>query len=157
MSDTYFAKNELKLAIFIERVLAFSIDATIIILFTYTAYMMLFIDVIGPLFLLLLPDSYEYGPHVAFLLWIVFIWLYFACMETSRYRGTIGKYLLKLKVTDEDGEQITFKESTIRFFLKLISFIPVFAGFLIALFTNKKQTFHDITAKTIVIKSEIGP
>lgn len=150
-TDVY-DEEELMLAGFFERCIAAFIDGIVIFLFYYIAFVMLFIDVIGPLFLLVLPNAYEYGPHVAFLFWLILIWLYFAYMESSRYRGTIGKHLLKLKVTDEYGEQLSFKESTIRFFIKIISFVIVFVGFIMALFTKKNQALHDVIAHTIVIK-----
>ncbi|MBS4193300.1 RDD family protein [Bacillus sp. FJAT-49705] len=151
-ADSYIAEDEQKLATFIERGIAICIDGIIISLLYYVAYVLLFIDVIGPLFLLLIPYAYEYGALVAFLFWLLFIWLYFACMESSRYQGTIGKHLLKLKVTSEFGEQLSFKKSTIRFFMKIVSFVIVLAGFIMALFTKKNQALHDVIAHTVVLK-----
>lgn len=157
MADHSFVEDEQKLASFLERGLAIFIDGLIILIFSFMAYSILFIDVIGPLFLLVLPNAYEFGPHVAFLFWLIIVWLYYACMECSRYQGTVGKYLLKLNVTDEHGERLTFKETTIRFIIKIGSFLIVFAGFVTALFTQKKQTLHDLAAHTVVIKVKNRP
>lgn len=159
MLDTteVYNEEEIQIAGFVERGLAMMIDGIIIFLFSYIAYTLLFIDVIGPLFLVILPNAFEWGPHVAFLFLTIIIWLYVAGTESSRYGGTVGKYFLKLKVTDEDGESISFKVSSTRFFIKIFSLVFIFAGFVMALFTKQKQTLHDLAAHTIVVKKEVRP
>jgi uncharacterized RDD family membrane protein YckC len=83
---------------------------------------------------------------------IVGAWLYYAYFESSRFRGTIGKRLLGIQVTDQDGAQVSFQTASIRFFSKIISFALAGAGFIMAPFTPQKQALHDVMAKTLVVR-----
>lgn len=79
-------------------------------------------------------------------------WLYFALMESSKYQGTIGKIVLGITVTDENGNRITFGRATGRYFAKIISGMTLWIGYIMAGFTDKKQALHDIIANTLVWK-----
>ena len=79
-------------------------------------------------------------------------WLYFALMESSKYQGTVGKMVLKIKVTDEAGNRISFARATGRYFGKIISGMILMIGYIMAGFTEKKQALHDILASCYVIK-----
>lgn len=79
-------------------------------------------------------------------------WLYFALMEASKYQGTIGKMALKIKVTDVEGNRISFARATGRYFGKIISAMILMIGYIMAGFTEKKQALHDILAGCYVIK-----
>jgi len=81
-------------------------------------------------------------------------WLYFALMESSKYQGTIGKKVLGIIVTDENGNRITFGRATGRYFAKIISGMTLWVGYIIAGFTDKKQALHDIIANTLVWKKQ---
>jgi len=81
-------------------------------------------------------------------------WLYFALMESSKHQGTVGKMVLKIKVTDEKGERISFARATGRYFGKIISGMILMIGYIMAGFTEKKQALHDILASCYVIKEE---
>jgi uncharacterized RDD family membrane protein YckC len=48
---------------------------------------------------------------------LVVVWLYFVQMETSRYRGTLGKLVTGLQVVNFAGEQISSMRSSVRFIL----------------------------------------
>ena len=48
-------------------------------------------------------------------------WLYYALMESSGQQGTLGKMALGIKVTDMNGNRITFGRATGRYFSKIIS------------------------------------
>ncbi len=78
-------------------------------------------------------------------------WPYFALMESSSYQGTIGKRLLRMKVTDMGGNRIGFGRATGRYFGKCLSSLLFCLGFVIALFTKKNQALHDLMAKTLVL------
>ncbi len=86
------------------------------------------------------------------LLATVLQWLYFAIMESSKYQGTLGKIVLKIKVTDVEGNRITFARATGRYFGKIISGMILMIGYIMAGFTEKKQALHDILASCYVIK-----
>jgi uncharacterized RDD family membrane protein YckC len=83
---------------------------------------------------------------------LVLSWLYFALLESSPRQGTLGKMALGIKVTDLDGNRITFGRATGRFFAKIISGVILMIGYIMAAFTAKKQALHDIIASTLVIK-----
>jgi len=85
-----------------------------------------------------------------FVLW----WLYTSCMLSSSWRATIGKKIVAIEVVDIYGKQLTFSGASLRFVYSIISYmfiIPIF----IMLFDEKKQTFHDKMAKTIVLDSAL--
>ncbi len=79
-------------------------------------------------------------------------WLYFAIMESSKTQGTLGKMALSLKVTDLDGNRISFGRATGRYFGKIISVMIFYIGFILAGFTEKKQALHDMMAACLVIR-----
>ncbi len=79
-------------------------------------------------------------------------WLYFALMESSKYQGTVGKIALKIKVTDMEGNRVSFARATGRYFGKIISSMIIMIGYIMAGFTEKKQALHDMMASCYVIK-----
>ncbi|HAV23348.1 MAG: hypothetical protein A2X67_11580 [Ignavibacteria bacterium GWA2_55_11] len=92
------------------------------------------------------------GAYLMFMLVItVGTWLYFALMESSKNQGTLGKMALGIKVTDLQGNRITFGRATGRYFAKFISAMVLMIGYIIAGFTEKKQALHDIIASCLVV------
>jgi uncharacterized RDD family membrane protein YckC len=79
--------------------------------------------------------------------------LYRAAFESSRWQATIGKRLLGLSVVTEEGYRMNFGRAALRHVLKLISVIPFNLGYLIIAFHDRKQGFHDLLAKTFVLKN----
>lgn len=79
-------------------------------------------------------------------------WVYYAQMESSTYQATIGKQILQISVTRLDGERLTFVRASARYFAKLLSTVTFFVGYLMAGFTEKKQTLHDKIVKTVVVQ-----
>jgi uncharacterized RDD family membrane protein YckC/ribosomal protein L40E len=93
------------------------------------------------------------GAMVKTYFWSILIgWLYFALMESSNKQATLGKMLIGIKVTDLDGNRITFGKATARHFSKIISGVILAIGYIMAGFTQKKQALHDIIAGTLVVK-----
>jgi len=84
----------------------------------------------------------------------VLFWLYVTIMESSRFKGTLGKLTLGIIVTDLNGIQVSFARANVRYFSKLISTATLFIGFIIAAFTEKKQALHDIISGCLVIDKE---
>jgi uncharacterized RDD family membrane protein YckC len=82
---------------------------------------------------------------------ILISWLYFALMESSPKSATLGKMALGLMVLDTDGYPISFGQATGRYFGKILSAIPCYAGFIAAFFNEKKQGWHDSMANTVVV------
>ncbi len=79
-------------------------------------------------------------------------WLYSAGLEASRLQGTVGNLIFGLKVTDEKGQRCTLGRTTVRFFSKILSALTLGFGYLMIIFTKRKQALHDILAKTLVVK-----
>src|SRR5215471_8289213 len=77
---------------------------------------------------------------------------YFALMECSRWQGTVGKLAMGIKVTDINGDRISFGRATGRYFLKGVSSFEFMLGYLIS-FSDQRQTWHDYMANTLVVRS----
>lgn len=80
-------------------------------------------------------------------------WLYFALQESSAAQATLGKRALGLRVVGPGGGRITFARATGRHFAKWLSALPLGLGFLMAVFTEKKQALHDLLAGTCVVEA----
>lgn len=78
-------------------------------------------------------------------------WLYFAVSESSRWQGTVGKRLLRIRVTDVNGVQLRFGRSTARFFARFLSTLPLGAGYAMVALNANKQALHDFVASTRVV------
>jgi len=74
-------------------------------------------------------------------------------MESSVRQATIGKGILGLRVTDLDGNRITFLRAAIRDLAKIISAFILLIGFIMVAFTERKQGLHDMIAGTLVVKA----
>jgi uncharacterized RDD family membrane protein YckC len=128
-----------KFANFGQRLLAYLIDQVILIII---------IVVLGRLLTLSSsPVDVEAFQGLA----IVISWLYFAFQESSKKQATIGKRILAIKVTGISGQKISFGNATGRFFGKILSGAIFGIGFLMAIWTEKKQTLHDQLANTLVL------
>jgi uncharacterized RDD family membrane protein YckC len=103
--------------------------------------------------LIMVESIAEMGERLAlyFLVSIALNWLYSAGMESTSNQATLGKMVVGLKVTNMEGEPISFLNATGRHFAKKISTITFTIGFIMAAFTAKKQALHDLLAKTLVI------
>lgn len=76
--------------------------------------------------------------------------LYFAGMESSAQQGTLGKRAMGIKVTDEQGERLSFGKALGRWFAAALSY-PFYVGFIMAGFTDRKRALHDMLAGTLVV------
>lgn len=84
---------------------------------------------------------------------VVLAWLYSAILESGEQQSTFGKRALGLKVTDVNGQRISFAQASGRFFGKYLSAIILLIGYLMMLWDDKKQTLHDKMAGTLVVKA----
>ena len=80
-------------------------------------------------------------------------WLYHAGMESSSKRGTIGKTVLGLAVTDKAGKRIGFGQSTIRHLMKSVSTAILGIGYIMAPLCKTRQTLHDKISGCIVVNT----
>jgi len=86
---------------------------------------------------------------------IVLNWLYEAVLISSERQATFGKQAFGIRVTDLDGNRISFGRATGRHFAKWISMMTLLIGYLIQPITEKKQALHDIIAGTLVVKKPL--
>ncbi len=86
------------------------------------------------------------------LLFLMGNWVYFAVLESSPWRATLGKKALGLSVVDLAGNRISFPRASGRFFAKIISSMTFLIGFLMAGFTARKQALHDMLAGCLVTR-----
>lgn len=150
--DTYFAP-------FVPRMIAFFIDSCAAGLLALAVYGVF--AVVGGR--LILGPSYGRGMGQvgagAFMWFVGFIaaaasyGLYFVKQETSSRQATLGKSLFGLKVVRIDGRTVTAGQSFGRLFIKtLFSNLLFCLGYVMALFTERKQALHDFAAKTLVVR-----
>ena len=82
---------------------------------------------------------------------IVIAWAYKAGMESSRHQATLGKLAARLKVTDMEGNRLSFSHATGRYFAKYLSMLTLGIGYLMVGFDEQKQGLHDRIAGTRVL------
>ena len=80
---------------------------------------------------------------------LLFVWLYYALMESSPLQATLGKICMSYRVTDLKGARISFLRATGRHFAVAVSVLPCFLGLALVLITPRKQALHDIIAGCI--------
>ncbi len=88
------------------------------------------------------------GIVIFYIVEMIGVWLYYAILESSEWRGTIGKKALGLAVTDMNGRRLSFGRATGRYFAKMVSAMVLCVGFIMVAFTGKKQGLHDMMAST---------
>ena len=92
------------------------------------------------------------GGGVTFIATLFGSWLYEAFMESSSYQATLGKMIFGMKVTDLNGNRISFERATGRHFAKILSSI-LGIGYIMVGFTERKQGLHDLLAGTLVLRT----
>lgn len=90
-------------------------------------------------------------PPVMISFGIVVPLLYFSILESSKAQGTIGKIVLKIKVTGTKAERISFVRAMGRHFGKVISMAILGIGFLMILSDARKRALHDKICSTFVV------
>jgi type IV pilus assembly protein PilA len=79
--------------------------------------------------------------------------VYRAGMEGSALQATFGKRLLDIKVTSLRGTPIGLAHAIARHLAFLLdATVTLKIGFLIAVFTARRQAFHDVLARTLVTR-----
>jgi uncharacterized RDD family membrane protein YckC len=91
------------------------------------------------------------GPADFFITWILPI--IFTILFWMRKKGTPGKLVLSAQVVDaETGENLSLRQSVIRYLGYFVSMLPLCLGFIWVAFDKKKQGWHDKMAGTVVIR-----
>lgn len=102
------------------------------------------------IFIIILPDS-EHGkiPPLALLALPLYHW-----SSTAINGRTLGKTLFRIRVVDDEGNKPGLGHAALREVMgKPISTAILFMGFLWIAFDQQKQGWHDIMARTYVVKA----
>ena len=70
----------------------------------------------------------------------------------AKYGATVGKMLLKLRVTMADGGNLSYGRSAARHFAKYVSGLILYIGYIMAAFDEEKRSLHDRMCDTLVVK-----
>lgn len=126
-----------------RRFLAFVID----ILFLYVIYLLFgyLHNFVADLHIEMRSTILNALPFIMFAIML----LYFPYTES--HGSSFGKSLMKIKVTNLNGDKIGFFRSLFRFISLFIEILILPFGTLLAFVTPRKQTFKDLLTKTIVI------
>ena len=73
-------------------------------------------------------------------------------MVSSPTQATLGKMACGIRVTDLNGGRISFGWATGRYFGKLISSLILCIGYLMCIWTSRRQCLHDLLAETLVLR-----
>ena len=84
-------------------------------------------------------------------------WLYYAGCESSARRATLGKMAYGLVVTDLNGERLTFGRASARYAALYLSVPTLGVSCLMAAWTERRQTLHDLMTKTVVVAVAVAP
>jgi uncharacterized RDD family membrane protein YckC len=101
--------------------------------------------------LLFEPVEEEPWSIISRMLGIAIPWGYYALLESSEHQGTLGKLALHIKVTNMEGERVSFLRASARHFAKILSSMLLLLGYLMIPFTSKKQGLHDLIASCVVV------
>ena len=79
-------------------------------------------------------------------------WFYYALMQSSSRQATLGQLALGLRITDLEGRRVSFARASGRHFATALTGLTFGIGYLIMPFTARKQTLHDLVARTLVLR-----
>ena len=86
---------------------------------------------------------------------IAVAWSYYGWFWT---RGqTLGMRAWRARVTGVDGNRISYRQASVRFFLALVSWAPIGLGYLWSAFDREKRTWHDIGSGTRLVVMPKSP
>ena len=82
----------------------------------------------------------------------MFITVLYQTVFVAQYGASIGKIALKIRVIEQDTlAQPSIARALNRAVFRVISESVLYIGFVWALFSKNRVTWHDITAKTLVV------
>ncbi|WP_017257073.1 RDD family protein [Pedobacter arcticus] len=89
------------------------------------------------------------------LLLLPFLKLFYNIYMENYQQATIGKKLLSIKVVNMQGLNPSLKQNINRNISKIISTLPLFAGYFYLFLNKQQQTLHDKLANTLVVKDRL--
>ena len=90
--------------------------------------------------------------------WLVTLWgLGYMIFMVGKYQATLGKMAVGLRIERTTGEKIGFGRAALREVIgKTASQLTLCIGFLMIVWTKKKQGLHDKIADTVVVEKDPG-
>ena len=140
-NEKIFIENE-KYAGFIKRLVAGLFDIFLTLIFTY--------------FILIAVDKYLIkitldNLYIGLIIFIPLYILYNSICERTSWRGSLGKYILNIEVTDQYENPVTFPKALGRNTAKILNILTLGIGFLLSALPPQKQALNDKVAHTFVI------
>ena len=136
-----------------KRVIAFGIDE--IILATLFTIVLLVIDEPETMAAVQSRSNLEVQKIASkFILHYAIIKFLYQAIFVYLYGATLGKLAVKIYCVRAGGGDMDVATAAIRAAVRLISETIFYMGFLVALFTNSRQSLHDMAAKTLVVEIE---
>jgi len=125
-----------------KRILGGVIDTIVLVVFLFVYVRLFGVKLTG--------STYHVHGMYTFIMYLVML-LYYVVLEAITGK-TIGKYIIKTKVVNQNGEIISWLQSFIRNIMRIIDGFAFYIVALIAmLISRKNQRLGDMLAKTYVI------
>lgn len=103
--------------------------------------------------LFLSKGSFPYISYLARAIDFLITYTYFVWM-TFKYQATLGKMAVGLVVVSDKSSTLTSGQVLLREISKVLSALILYLGYIMAGFTKRKQSLHDMIASTTVIYKE---
>ena len=139
-------RENIELAPMKKRALAFVVDDMLVGVILVISFSDAFANV---------KDMQEYINLInSVLLEYMFIHIAYQTFFTMQYGGSLGKLLMKIKVIEvKTLDNPNILSSLNRAIFRIVSQQALFLGFLWGMLSPSKQTWHDLTAKTLVVNA----
>lgn len=147
--------NDLKYADISSRFLAFIVDIAFIagIFMVFFVVFYVFLVETDSLFLDFLLEEENYQTNIFYAVVISCIDSVYSMIFLKRYGATLGKMLVRIRVISENNEPLSWGQVLLReLFGKQISATLLYIGHFYAFVSPRKQAFHDLVARTLVVK-----
>ncbi len=114
-------------------------------------FIAIFIDgfILGLIGAVLFGAGGEAGGGLTFVIGVVYNWFFWTRMDGQ----TPGKRMMNLRVIKADGTHLSDIDAVIRAVAYHLSGIFFGLGYIWALFDDKRRTWHDLLAGTLVVKA----
>ncbi len=137
-----------KLATPTQRLLASAIDGTIVVTVGYLGafFGAMLADIMAS------EDAMAAGFLMGWFFWFHAVWFLNMIVYQGLTGSSLGKKIFKIEVVTLSGEPFTLSGSMVRGVSFIVSTIPFYLGLAPILFQKKRQAFHDMIAKTVVVE-----
>ncbi len=149
-------KSKQHYASFFKRVVAYFIDGFILTAILYGLANLGMLKIIGLDNIRMMEDAASTltansGYMVVLLVLNI---VYYATFQSSHWQATIGKKLMRIKLETLDGNRVSFAKASLRQFIMISLSGILYIGYIMMFFNEKKQTLHDLVAKTVVVEAK---